>query len=91
MKKKYIVALIDIERKELKAYVNKGTNKANKIKRANILLKADTNGPGWTDKQIAEAFACNIKTVYNVRRRFVEKGFIWCFRSFQTPAFSHTS
>ncbi len=71
MKKKYIVALIDIEREELKTYVNKGTNK---IKRANILLKADSNGPGWTDRQIAEAFGCNTKTVYNVRRRFVEKG-----------------
>ena len=74
MKKKYIVALTDTQREELKAYVNKGTNKANKIKRANILLKADSKGPGWTDSQIAESFGCNTKTVYNVRRRFVEKG-----------------
>ena len=73
MKKKHIVELTDTQREELKAYVNKGTNKANKIKRANILLKADSKGPGWTDRQIAEAFGCNTKTVYNVRR-FVEKG-----------------
>jgi len=37
-------------------------------------LKADTKGAGWTDKQIAEAFSCHHKTVYNVRRRFVETG-----------------
>ncbi len=86
MKKKYIVALIDIEREELKAYVNKGTNKANKIKRANILLKADSNGPGWTDRQIAEAFGCNTKTVYNMRRRFVEKGLSGALDRVRRPA-----
>ena len=74
LNKKYIVELTDTEREELKAYVNKGTNKAYKIKHANILLKADSKGSCWTDKQIAEAFACDTKTVYNVRRRFVEKG-----------------
>ena len=74
MNKKYIVALSDTERKELNAYVSKGTNKASKIKHANILLRADAKGPGWTDKQIAEAFGCHPGTVYNVRRRFVEKG-----------------
>ena len=74
LNKKYIVELTDTEREELKAYVNKGTNKAYKIKHANILLKADSKGSCWTDKQIAEAFVCDTKTVYNVRRRFVEKG-----------------
>ena len=71
LNKKYIVELTNTQREELKACVNKG---ANKIKRANILLKADATGPGWSDKRIAEAFVCNTKTVYNVRRRFVEKG-----------------
>lgn len=76
MNKKYRVELTDAQRKELKACVKKGTNKANKIRRANILLKADANGPGWTDKRIAEAFECNTKTVYNVRRCFVEKSLL---------------
>ncbi len=53
-------------------YVSKWENKAYKIKHAHILLKADKNGPGWTDKQISEAFSCHYQTVYNVRRRFVE-------------------
>jgi len=38
------------------------------------LISVGTSGPGWTDKQISEAFACDPKTVYNVRRRFVQKG-----------------
>jgi len=40
-----------------------------------ILLKADTDGPAWTDAQIAEAFSCRTKTVENIRKRFVEEGF----------------
>ena len=40
-----------------------------------MLLKADADGPGWTDAQIADAFSCRTKTVENVRQRFVELGF----------------
>jgi hypothetical protein len=38
-------------------------------------LKADADGPGWTDRQIAEAFNCRTKTVENVRQHLVERGF----------------
>lgn len=51
----------------------KGTSQ--KVKRAQILLKADANGPGWTDQKIAEAFDCRTQTVEDVRRRLVERGF----------------
>jgi hypothetical protein len=51
----------------------KGTSQ--KVRRAQILLKADAGGPGWTDQQIAEAFGCRTKTVENVRQRLVEEGF----------------
>ena len=40
-----------------------------------MLLKADANGPNWTDKKIAEAFLCRTKTVENVRQRLVTVGF----------------
>jgi transposase len=40
-----------------------------------MLLKADAEGPNWTDRQISEAFDCRIKTVENLRRRLVEQGF----------------
>ena len=72
MKKKYIVDLSDSQCELLKACVEKGKTTAYKIRQAHILLKADV---GWKDAQIAEAFGCHPQTVYNVRRRFVEKGF----------------
>src|SRR6476620_2616466 len=75
MKKKYIVELTDDERSTLREVVKKLKGTSGKVKRANILLKADAGGPGWTDARIAEALDCRTKTVENVRQRFVELGF----------------
>ncbi|MGL5097457.1 MAG: helix-turn-helix domain-containing protein, partial [Planctomycetia bacterium] len=46
-----------------------------KVRRAFLLLKADADGPAWTDARIAEAYGCRVQTVENVRRRLVEDGF----------------
>jgi len=73
--KKYIVELTDDERSTLQEVVKKLKGTGQKVKRANILLKADVCGPGWTDARIAEALDCRTKTVENVRQRFVECGF----------------
>ena len=75
MKKRYIVELTDDERSTLREVVKKLKGTSQKVKRANILLKADVGGPGWTDARIAEALDCRTKTVENVRQRFVEQGF----------------
>jgi hypothetical protein len=75
MKKKYIVDLTVDERSSLEEVVKKLKGTSQKVKRANILLKADASGPGWTDARIAEALDCRTKTVENVRQRFVEQGF----------------
>ena len=75
MKKKYLVELTDDERSSLREVVKKLKGTSQKVKRANILLKADASGPGWTDARIAEAFDCRTKTVENIRQRFVESGF----------------
>ena len=75
MNKKYIVELTDEERFTLNSVVKKLKGSSQKVKRANILLKADGLGPGWTDAKIAEALDCRTKTVENVRQRFVELGF----------------
>ncbi len=75
MQKKYIVRLTDEERGALKEVVRKLKGTSQKVRRAQILLKADANGPNWTDKQIADAFSCRIKTVENIRQRLVERGF----------------
>lgn len=75
MNKKYIVELTDDERSLLQDVVKKLKGTSQKVKRANILLKADAGGPGWTDAKIAEASDCRTKTVENVRQRFVLEGF----------------
>jgi hypothetical protein len=75
MNKKYIVRLSDDEREELKTVVRKLGGSSQKVRRAQILLKADVDGPGWTDVRIAEAFSCRVQTVENLRCRLVTEGF----------------
>jgi hypothetical protein len=75
MRKKYIVRLTDHERGVLVEVIKKLKGTSQKVRRAQILLKADANGPNWTDRQIAEAFSCRTKTVENIRRHLVERGF----------------
>jgi len=75
MIKKYIVRLTDDERDELAAVIKKLKGTSQKVRRAQILSKADAGGPDWTDHQIAEAFGCRRQTVENVRQRLVERGF----------------
>jgi hypothetical protein len=75
MRKIYIVRLTDAERAALAEIVRKFKGSSQKVRRAQILLKADADGPCWTDRQIAEAFGCRTKTVENVRQHLVERGF----------------
>lgn len=74
MPKKYIVRLSDAERQHLTALISKGKTAAYKIRHAQILLKADAEGPAWTDARIAESFSVSVNTVLNVRQRLVEQG-----------------
>ena len=74
MQKKYVVRLTDEERVHLGGVVRKLSGTSQKVRRAQILLKADADGPAWTDRQIAEAFGCRSKTVENVRQHLVERG-----------------
>lgn len=75
MEKKYIVRLTDCERNTLVEIVKRLKGTSQRVRRAQILLKADADGPAWTDMQIAEAYACRTKTVENIRQRLVERGF----------------
>lgn len=70
-KKKYVVTLTGEERRELEALISSGAEKARKLTRARILLKADE---GWTDKAISEALDVGRSTVERVRKRFVHTG-----------------
>ena len=75
MEKKYIVRLTDEERETLRDVIKRLKGSSQKVRRAQVLLKADADGPAWTDKQIAEAFGCRTKTVENIRQRLVLEGF----------------
>lgn len=75
MLKKYIVRLTDEERETLQQVVKRFKGSSQKVRRARVLLKADADGPGWTDAKIADAFDCRTKTVENIRERFVTAGF----------------
>ncbi len=75
MQKKYVVRLSGDERQCCKQVIDKLKGTSQKVRRANILLKADAEGLSWTDKQIAEAFRCRVQTVENIRKRCVLEGF----------------
>ena len=73
--KKYIVRLTEEERETYRETVRKLRGGHEKVRRAQILLQADADGPKWTDRRIAEAYGCRTKTVENIRQRFVLEGF----------------
>jgi Homeodomain-like domain len=75
MNKKYIVRLTDEERAICEATIKKEKGMSEKLRRATILLKADTAGPAWNDTKISEAVGCRRQTVENVRQAFVLDGF----------------
>lgn len=75
MYKKYIVRLTNAERDILRGLIRKLKGSGQKVRRAQVLLQADVEGPNWTDAQIAEAYGCRTKTVENIRQSLVERGF----------------
>ena len=75
MNKKYIVRLTAKERQTLREIVKKLKGSSQKVRRAQMLLKADVAGPSWTDQQIADAFDSRTRTVEKLRERFVTEGF----------------
>lgn len=70
-KKVYQVQLTDEEREHLSHLISRGEDKARKLTRARILLKADEN---WTDKQISAALDVGLATVPRIRKRYAEGG-----------------
>ncbi|MDY3558727.1 helix-turn-helix domain-containing protein [Gemmata sp. JC673] len=75
MNKKYIVRLSAEERESCQGIIKNLKGSSQKFRRAQILLQADADGPGWTDERIAEAYHCRVQTVENVRKRLVTEGF----------------
>ena len=75
MNKKYIVRLSDHEREVCRDIIKHLKGSSQKFRRAQILLKADADGPSWSDVKIAEAFNCRVQTIENLRKRLVTEGF----------------
>jgi Homeodomain-like domain len=75
MNKKYVVRLTDEERNVCQAIVKKLRGSSEKVRRAQMLLKADADGCGWPDVRIAEALDCRVQTIENLRKRLVTEGF----------------
>jgi len=73
--KKYVVRLDEAERQTLQQVIGKFKGTSQKVRRAQVLLKADADGPDWTDAMIADAFGCRTQSVENIRERFVTQGF----------------
>ncbi len=73
--KKYIVRLSAGERKVCEEVIRKLSGSSQKARRARILLQVDAEGPAWTDRPVAEAFGCRVRTVENIRKRCVLEGF----------------
>jgi transposase len=71
MNVRYIVELTPEERDQLKALTVGGVGQVRRIKRAQILLAADS---GSSDEEIARAVGVGTSTVYRTKRRLVEGG-----------------
>lgn len=70
-KQEYQVKLSKAERDHLENIISTGTDKARKLTRARILLKANA---GWNDKEIAKALDVAQPTVGRIRKRYVTEG-----------------
>jgi hypothetical protein len=75
--KKYKITLTPEEIKELKGLTQKGKQNTRVIKNALILLNADESeyGKGKKDEEIADFLQVTVRTIENIRRRFVEDSF----------------
>lgn len=74
MKVYWRVQLSEAERAELRGLLSGAEQSVRKIKRAQILLAADS---GVSDKKIAHTIGVGDSTVYRTRQRFVEGNLAW--------------
>ena len=70
---KFIVRLTSEERELLLGMINTGQRAASVLMRARVLLKADADGPNWSDPEIAVAFDVSLSTIHRVRQALVEE------------------
>ena len=72
---KVSISLTDDQRQILKRFLRSGTHPARLLIRAQILLRADADGPdAWTDEAIADHLGTSRMTVMRVRQQFAADG-----------------
>lgn len=72
---KVVIRLTGAQRQALQALVRTGTHTAHARTRAQILLRADADGPdAWPDERVAEAVGVCRMTVSRVRQQFAAEG-----------------
>ena len=81
-KKKYLVNLSEVERNSLLDITRKGKTHARKMKRAQILLKADE---GFSDLEIMSAINVSRPSVERTRKRFIEEGLQKALNEYPRP------
>ena len=74
MIKTYIVTLPECERAELEAVIKNRSAKSPVVKRAYVLLSADTLVEALKDADIARRYHVSVHTVERLRQRWVENG-----------------
>ena len=55
--------------------IKKQKGSSSKVRRAQVLLKANAAGPCWTDAKIADAYDFPTKTMENILERFLTEEF----------------
>lgn len=80
MKKIYAYVLTDDERDELRALVHSNKTAVDKLKRAQLLLKAEAapSGPGLHDFEVASSLGRSQSTVERMRTRACQEGPLAC-------------
>jgi hypothetical protein len=74
---KYRVTLTAEEREVLQKLVRQGKTAGYRIRHAQILLALDeiAANESWTDEKVGKAYGAHMRTIGNLRKRFVEEGF----------------
>jgi hypothetical protein len=85
------VRLTNEERGVCQDILEKLKGSSQRFRRAQILLKADEDGPGWIDAKIAEAFDCGVQMIESLRKRLVTEGFQQALNGKKRSDTSHES
>ena len=77
MHKQFVVRLSDEERGVCSEIIKPLKGSAQKLRRAQMLLTTDADGPAWPAVRIAAALNGRVHTIEHLRKRLVTEGFAW--------------